>query len=90
MNEHYIFINCPFDEDYQHLLRSMIFTCLYVGLKPQLSDTTDSFDIRVSGIIDLIKESKYSIHDLSRAKARKKGEVSRMNMPFELGIDIGW
>lgn len=89
MNDKHIFINCPFDSEYRHLLKSIIFTCLYVGLDPQLSDTQDSLDIRVKGIIDLIKSSKYSIHDLSRAKAIKVGEVTRMNMPFELGIDVG-
>jgi len=89
MNERHIFINCPFDEGYQPLMKAIIFICIYFDLKPQLSDTADSFDIRVEGIIGLIMDSKYSIHDLSRATASKKGEVFRMNMPFELGIDVG-
>ena len=37
----------------------------------------------------LIKESKYSIHDLSRMKSKKSGELARFNMPFELGLDLG-
>jgi hypothetical protein len=36
---------------------------------------------------ELIKESKYSVHDLSRLKSKKRGEFYRLNMPFELGID---
>ena len=38
----------------------------------------------------MIASSKYSIHDLSRAAASRKGEVFRMNMPFELGLDMGY
>ena len=31
----------------------------------------------------------YAIHDLSRSKAARKGELYRLNMPFELGLDVG-
>jgi hypothetical protein len=37
----------------------------------------------------LIENSKYSVHDLSRCQAKKKGEHFRLNMPFELGMDYG-
>ena len=37
----------------------------------------------------MIEKSKYSIHDLSRMEASKKGELARFNMPFELGMDFG-
>lgn len=33
--------------------------------------------------------SKYSVHDLSRCQAREEGEIYRLNMPFELGLDFG-
>jgi hypothetical protein len=33
--------------------------------------------------------SKFGIHDLSRLKAIKAGEYFRLNMPLELGIDLG-
>ena len=49
----------------------------------------DSGEIRLEMIINLIKESKYSIHDLSRIKSSEEGEYYRLNMPFELGIDFG-
>jgi hypothetical protein len=39
--------------------------------------------------LEFIENSKYSIHDLSRAQASKRGEHYRLNMPFELGIDYG-
>lgn len=37
----------------------------------------------------LIKNSRYSIHDLSRIEPISEGDLPRFNMPFELGIDVG-
>jgi hypothetical protein len=85
-----VFINCPFDEDYKSLLRPMLFTLVYAGLIPRLaSEKSDSLEQRIEKILRLIKECKYSIHDLSRLKAQKAKEFFRLNMPFELGIDYG-
>lgn len=85
-----VFINCPFDEQYKFLLRPMLFTLLYVGLIPRLaSERSDSLEQRIEKILSLVKECRYSIHDLSRLKAEKAEEFFRLNMPFELGIDYG-
>lgn len=85
-----VFINCPFDEEYHALLRPILFTTIYLGLKPRIAlERSDSGEPRITKIIELIRESKYAIHDLSRLKARRKGEFFRLNMPFELGIDVG-
>jgi hypothetical protein len=35
------------------------------------------------------KGFKNGVHDLSRLKAERKGEFFRLNMPFELGLDVG-
>ena len=84
------FINCPFDDDYLPLLRPILFTILYLDLRPRIaSERFDSGETRISKICELIQESKYSIHDLSRMESAKENEIYRMNMPFELGIDIG-
>jgi len=85
-----VFINCPFDEEYKSLLRPMLFTLVYVGLMPRLaSEKSDSLEQRIEKILRLIKECKYSIHDLSRLKSERAKEFSRLNMPFELGIEYG-
>lgn len=61
-----------------------------MGFAPRLSrERNDSGEVRVEKIRGLIEGSKYSIHDLSRAQAKKRGEHFRLNMPFELGIDYG-
>lgn len=84
-----IFINCPFDSDYYPLLKALLFTSIFCGLKPKLSETKDGDDIRIRQIQELIKESKYSIHDISRIVPKKKKDLPRFNMPFELGMDLG-
>mgnify|MGYP005855441821 FL=1 len=85
-----VFVNCPFDEPFYPLLRPLLFTIIFLGLKPRIAtERMDSGEARIVKIVELIQESKYAIHDLSRIKATKKGDVFRLNMPFELGIDVG-
>lgn len=93
MDEDYeqnVFINCPLDEEYEPLLQAILFCIVYLGFKPRLSISTgDSGEDRLRKIIGHIEASKFSIHDLCRSRATKAGEVFRLNMPFELGIDYG-
>ncbi len=85
-----IFINCPFDREYYLLLRPLLFTVIYLGFTPRIAlERSDCGEIRIAKICELIKDSKYSIHDLSRLKPASGDEFSRLNMPFELGLDIG-
>lgn len=88
--ERNVFINCPFDNEYRTLLKPLLFTLRYCRLSPRIaSERMDSSEIRLDKIIGLILESKYSIHDLSRIKSSKKGEYYRLNMPLEIGLDLG-
>jgi hypothetical protein len=85
-----VFINCPFDAKYRPLLSPLIFTIIYLGLRPRIAlESLDSGKPRIDKIIRLIRESKFAIHDLSRCQAKKTGEYFRLNMPLELGIDAG-
>jgi hypothetical protein len=85
-----VFVNCPFDDAYLPLLRPILFVTLYIGLKPRIAlESLDSGRPRIEKIIALIEESKYAIHDLSRMQAERAGEYYRLNMPFELGLDVG-
>ena len=88
--EETVFINCPFDEAYAPLLEAATFTCVYLGFHPQLaSNNLEAGENRFEKIVRMVKAAKYSIHDLSRNTAAKKGDVFRMNMPFEFGLDFG-
>ena len=85
-----VFINCPFDQDFKPLLRAILFTVVECGLEPRIaSERADSGEIRLQKIIDLIRTCRFSIHDISRMEAARKGALARFNMPFELGIDFG-
>jgi hypothetical protein len=85
-----VFINCPFDRDYEPILQAILFCIVYLRFTPRIAtESHDSGETRLQKIQRLICDSKYSIHDLSRCEANKKGEYFRLNMPFELGIDYG-
>lgn len=88
--ERNVFINCPFDDAYRSLLRPIVFCVYRLGFQPRIaSERLDGGEPRIEKIIELIEGSKYSIHDLSRMKAENAGDLFRLNMPLELGIDIG-
>jgi hypothetical protein len=85
-----VFINCPLDEEYFDLLRPLLFTVIFIGLKPRLAlECSDSGETRIDKLTRIISETKYSIHDLSRIQAVEKDDFYRMNMPFEIGMDYG-
>ncbi len=86
--ENNVFINCPLDAAYTDILRPILFCVLALGFEPRIAlERADSAETRIDKIVELILDSKFGIHDLSRLKATKKGEYFRLNMPFELGID---
>ena len=83
-----VFINCPFDKEYVDLLRPLIFCILALGFEPRIAlERADGADVRLEKIIELINESMFAVHDLSRLRAKKSKEYFRLNMPFELGVD---
>ena len=85
-----VFINCPFDKDYGDIQAYIVFTILYLGFEPLIaSAVTDSGEARFSKITRMIADARFSIHDISRLKASRKGEYYRLNMPLELGVDLG-
>jgi hypothetical protein len=90
MNPKKVFINCPFDNDYFKLLKPLLFTVCYIDLIPQISETSDSGEVRLHKIKDMVGSSQFSIHDLSRMDSLKEGDLPRFNMPFECGIDFGF
>lgn len=86
-----VFINCPFDTRYiNDLLKPTLFYLINNGFYPRLAiEVSDSGQLRLEKITEILKSCKYGIHDLSLVKSEKAGDFARMNMPFELGIDYG-
>ena len=83
-----VFINCPFDKEYESLFRAILFAVHKCGFILRCAkEFEDSNSIRIENIVKLINESKYGIHDLSRVT--EDNSLPRFNMPLELGIFIG-
>ncbi len=85
-----VFINCPFDDQYESIFNAILFVVHKCGFVLRCSkEYEDSSSIRIQNIVQLISESKYSIHDLSRVSLDITSQLPRFNMPLELGICIG-
>lgn len=85
-----VFINCPFDSDYEPIFDAILFTVHRCGFSLRCALENENTNvIRIQHIIELIRESKYSIHDLSRVTLDAYGHLPRFNMPLELGIFMG-
>lgn len=81
-----VFINCPFDPEFQDLMLAIVFCVAAHGLSPRSALETDgSSEPRFLRIFKTLSNSKYSIHDLSRCRGEGTGNLARFNMPLELG-----
>lgn len=90
MFEKSVFINCPIDDQYAPILEATLFTIVYLGFTPRIAtERLEAGEARLDKIIELIRACEYSVHDLSMCISSDAGEYFRMNMPFELGIDLG-
>lgn len=82
-----VFINCPFDDDYQQLFYAMIFTIYNCGYSPRCAmEIEDGGETRISKIFNIISECKFGIHDISRTELSEGNCLPRFNMPLELGM----
>jgi hypothetical protein len=85
-----VFVNCPFDEPYKELFNALIFAIHDCGLYARCAlETSDSGEQRFWKICELIRESSYGIHDLSRTQVDPISRLPRFNMPLELGLFLG-
>ena len=87
--EQSVFINCPFDPDYEALLHAIVLTTVSLGFVPRCALESGDADYRFPHILELLINSKYSIHDLSRFTGEGAANLARMNIPLELGVAIG-
>lgn len=85
-----VFINCPFDVDYQPLFRAMVFALLDFGFVPRCAlESDDGSEVRIEKIRRILGESQYAIHDISRTELDEESQLPRFNMPLELGMFLG-
>lgn len=85
-----VFINCPFDQDYQPILHAIQFTAIVCGFKPRSAlERDNAAHVRVEKIIDIMSGCCLGIHDISRTELDLKSGLPRFNMPYELGLFHG-
>lgn len=85
-----VFVNCPFDDDYLPLLHTLLFTIHDCGFVARIAvEDAGGAEMRIEKIVRLVRESKYSVHDISRVEWSAKSKLPRFNMPFEAGIAFG-
>ena len=82
-----VFINCPFDAEYDPLFKAIVFTVFACGFRPRSAkELDDAGDTRFDKIMRIIGECRYGIHDISRTELDPVFGLPRFNMPFELGL----
>ena len=82
-----VFINCPYDTEYNEFFKVLVFLCAYFGCEPMFASADKTTKARIDKIIELIKDTDFGIHDLSRIELSDE-KYPRFNMPFELGMDV--
>ncbi len=82
-----VFINCPFSSDYQPIFRAICFAVYACTFRPRCAlEVSDSSQVRLSKIQNIIRECQYGIHDISFMALDPKSKLPRLNMSFELGL----
>lgn len=85
-----VFINCPFDAEYQPILHAMVFAVHDCGFKARMAlEVDDGGEVRIIKIKRIVRQCRYGIHDISRVQADSGSGLPRFNMPLELGLFLG-
>jgi hypothetical protein len=82
-----VFINCPFDRDFEPIQQAIVFTIACCGFVPRSAIESGTGAVpRMERIVRALEGSRYSIHDFSRCRGEGDANLARFNMPLELGI----
>lgn len=85
-----VFLNVPFDKKFSRMSDALIFAVHDCGFIARSAlEVEDSGEARVEKILNIIGQSKYGIHDISRAGIDRNTKLARFNMPLELGFFLG-
>lgn len=86
-----VFLNIPYDQEFEKLYIAYIVGLYQLGLEPHLASEIPGGDRRLDRVLALIQSCRYSIHDLSRVELSVVPPATpRFNMPLELGLTITW
>jgi hypothetical protein len=87
-----VFLNIPYDKQFEDLYLAFIAAIATKGLRPRTTLEIPGGARRLDRILALIATCRYSFHDLSRVQMDHRGGslAPRFNMPFELGLTVAW
>jgi len=84
-----VFLNIPFDAEFEPLYLAFIAGLSGFGLIPQAVLQIPGSQRRLDRLIRLMGTCRFSFHDLSRVELDTRGpKTPRFNMPFELGLAV--
>lgn len=85
----FAFLNIPYDDEFEDLYLAYIAGLCGLGLKPRATVEIPGSQRRLDKIYRLIRECRYSFHDLSRVEIdATPPPTPRFNMSFELGLAV--
>jgi len=88
--EESVFVNCPFDTDYQEIFRALVFTVHDCGFLARCAlEVDDGGEVRIAKINRIVRGCRHGIHDISRTELDPTERLPRFNMPLELGLFLG-
>jgi hypothetical protein len=80
----------PFHPDYQSAFRAIVFAIIRCGFTARCAlEIDNAARVRFEKICAIIRECRYSIHDISRTELSPETGLPRFNMPLELGFFLG-
>ena len=91
INSNAVFLNIPYDEEFQKLYIAYIVGLSQLGFDPRITSGIPGGERRLDRVLALIQSCRYSIHDLSRVELSVAPPATpRFNMALELGLTIIW
>jgi hypothetical protein len=87
LRRYQVFLNYPFDQAYLPFAEALSFGVAAAGMVPVTAlDLTVPDTGRLEMLVKAITSCHYSAHDLSRCRGEGPDNLTRMNMPIEMGM----
>jgi hypothetical protein len=84
-----VFLNYPYDDAYRSYAEALSFAVVASGLIPVAAiDLTLPDHPRLQTLVRALTACRYSVHDLARSGGEGPDNLSRMNMPLEMGMAL--
>lgn len=85
-----VFLNVPFDSEYEKLFDALVFAVHDCGFIARCAREFDNAgETRFQKLMWMIGDCKFGLHDISRIELDAKHGLPRFNMPLELGMFLG-